>query len=544
MWGLLNNPLWSCRKCGFAGATDTLVQDALLVISQRRSLPSVDCCEETICSSPSDVHSRVVVGRHPANVVSIDECTVDHGEWKQVLDKQDASAGLLEELHARLVDEGVVVTGKIDDPVVLLEQLCASKMMRKSDAADAGMHIPSSMPVADKARFQELLQTLLERLRGQGLHLGDLPNVSDPEFSNVLVELGFQSVLDRTKLKRVVREISTTTGDSNGLRGASSISSIEASQSWLQETTAEERTSCDVDELVSEAASDFVPTLGAFYSGERVDFLCRDGTWEPAEVTVEAFKANQEEVTYRVKLLHRNEDYRSVGMCSLRSPLGPGEPCEALCERSGRWLPAVVCTPKSSRRSGYTVRLLEKGVDGQAIQELSPGAVRRRFPPGAAVDVYCGTMFGWQSATIVSGLAQLARGTRSSTSPSSQRGCTASRISSSEAMESDSPTLVWVSLDGQEGEECLQQVPAGLIRLHPDAPDSTVVDMRAVDEVAWAVAGTPRPACGRNNGGRQQCNLRLRGAREGAAHGRRRGLPWRLVLSSSKGAGASAGHSS
>jgi len=227
-------------------------------------------------------------------------------------------------------------------------------------------------------------------------------------------------------------------------------------------------------------------------------------------------------------------------MSSLRSPLVSGEPCEALCEGSGRWLPAVACTPKSSYR--YTVRLLEKGADGQMIQELSPAAVRRRFPPGAAVDVYSGTAFGWQSAAVVSGLAQLARGSRSATSPFSQRGSTASRSGISDTTEPDSRTMVWVSLDGQEGEECLQQVPAGLIRLHPEAPNSTGVDMRAVDGVAWVVFATPRPACGRNNGGRQPRNLRLRGTREGATHSRLRRLPWRLVCTS-RGATASAGNS-
>jgi len=530
MWGMLTLPLRSCRKCGISPATDTLVQDALLVISQR-SLATVDCCEGTICSTSADVPSCAGAVRHPAHAVAIDKCSGDEDEWKQGLEKPDASASLLEELHGRLVAEGVDVRGTIDDPVVLLERLCVSKM-RKGDVADVGMHITASVPASDKARFQELLQTLLERLHKQGLQLSDLPHESDPEFSTVLAELGFQSVLDRTKLRRAVRELSTT--------GTSSISTVEPGQSWLQETTVEERTTCDMDDFVSEA-SDFVPMLGAYYSGERVDFLSGDGSWEPAEVAVEAFKANQEEATYRVKLLHRDEEHRNVGMCSLRSPLIAGEPCEAWCEGSGRWLPAVVCTSKSSSRSVYAVQVLEKGADGQVVQDLSPAAVRRRFPPGAAVDVYCGTAFGWQSATIVSGLAQLARGSRSISSPSSssQRGSAGSRFGSSETTESDSRTLVWVSLDGQEGEECLQQVPAGFIRLHPETPDATTVDIRAADQVARAVAATPRPACGRNSGGRQQRNLRLRGTREGATHRLRR-LPWRLVMASSKGATASA----
>eukprot|EP00419_Tripos_fusus_P002498 CAMPEP_0172675286 /NCGR_PEP_ID=MMETSP1074-20121228/13185_1 /TAXON_ID=2916 /ORGANISM="Ceratium fusus, Strain PA161109" /LENGTH=293 /DNA_ID=CAMNT_0013492739 /DNA_START=403 /DNA_END=1284 /DNA_ORIENTATION=- len=159
------------------------------------------------------------------------------------------------------------------------------------------------------------------------------------------------------------------------------------------------------DDITSQVSSDFVPALGAYYTGEHAEFFSkRLCMWLPAEVSAEP-RASGQDVVYSATVLPQRQEHYDVGLPTLRPPLLEGEPCEVFSHDSRRWLQAVTSSNQQTTHSAisYRVSLL----DGQPCEtQVAAERVRRRFPQGSLVSVYQGPGLGWIDAMVVSGDGQ------------------------------------------------------------------------------------------------------------------------------------------
>lgn len=234
----------------------------------------------------------------------------------------------------------------------------------------------------------QLLSRLHTRLWKEGLEFRDMPDVNDCEFALLLTELGFESALERAKLRKAVRDLLALRCPSDTKRSVGTLSTMASTD----------------DDITSQVSSDFVPALGAYYTGEPVEFFSkRLRTWLPAEVTAEP-RASGQDVVYSATVLPQRQEHYDVGLPTLRPPLLEGEPCEVLSPES-RWLQAITCSSQQNTDSAisYRVTLLES----QAREtQVTAERLRRRFPQGSLVSVYQGPGLGWTDAMVVSVDAQ------------------------------------------------------------------------------------------------------------------------------------------
>jgi len=230
----------------------------------------------------------------------------------------------------------------------------------------------------------QLLSRLHTRLWKEGLEFRDMPDINDCEFALLLTELGFDSALERAKLRKAVRDLLALRCPSDTKRSVGTLSTMASID----------------DEIASQVSSDFVPALGAYYTGEPVEFFSkRLRVWLPAEVTAEP-RASGQDVVYSATVLPQRQEHYDVGLPTLRPPLLEGEPCEVFSHDS-RWLQAVTCSSQQNTDSAisYRVTLL----DGHAREtQVAAERVRRRFPQGSLVSVYQGPGLGWTDAMVVS----------------------------------------------------------------------------------------------------------------------------------------------
>jgi len=229
----------------------------------------------------------------------------------------------------------------------------------------------------------QLVSHLHMRLQQEGLEFRDLPSPDDREFLQLLAELGFESALERAKLKRAVRDLLSLGCPSDAKRSCATLSTAASTE----------------DELASEVSSEFVPALGAYYTGERVEYFSRHvRQWLPAEVVAEP-RATGQRVVYSATPLPDGREHYDVGLCALRPPLREGEPCEVL--QGQRWLEAVASSGQQGEGPGIRYRVALLGEE--PAEALVPASrLRRRFPPGSLVSAYQGPGLGWADAMVVS----------------------------------------------------------------------------------------------------------------------------------------------
>lgn len=240
-------------------------------------------------------------------------------------------------------------------------------------------------PVREQFSAIQLLSRLHTRLWQEGLEFRDMPDAADHEFGLLLTELGFESPLERAKLRKAVRDFIALRCPSDTKRSVGTLSTMASTD----------------DDVASQVSSDFVPALGAYYTGEKAEYFSkRLCSWMPAEVMTEP-RATGNEVVYSATVLPHRQEHYDVGLAALRLPLRAGEPCEVLSQ-DFRWIPAVTSSGQQITQSAisYRVSLLEGRMD--EIQ-IPASQVRRRFPQGSLVSVYQGPGLGWTNAMVVSG---------------------------------------------------------------------------------------------------------------------------------------------
>lgn len=240
-------------------------------------------------------------------------------------------------------------------------------------------------PVREQFSAIQLLSRLRTRLWQEGLDVCDMPDATDRDFGLLLTELGFESALERAKLRKAVRDFMALRCPSDTKRSVGTLSTMA---------------STDYD-IASQVSSDFVPALGAYYTGEKAEYFSKHlCSWMPAEVMTES-RATGHEVVYSATVLPHRQEHYDVGLAALRLPLRAGEPCEVLSQ-DFRWIPAVASSGQQITQSAisYRVSLLEGQMD--EIQ-IPASQVRRRFPPGSLVSVYQRPGLGWTNAMVVSG---------------------------------------------------------------------------------------------------------------------------------------------
>mmetsp|Transcript_116543 Transcript_116543/g.324804 ORF Transcript_116543/g.324804 Transcript_116543/m.324804 type:complete len:427 (-) Transcript_116543:274-1554(-) len=243
-------------------------------------------------------------------------------------------------------------------------------------------------PVGEQLNPVKLLSRLHVRLMQEGLEFHDLPDVGDRDFLLLLAELGFESALERAKLRKAVRDLLALRCPSDTKRSITTLSTLSPID----------------DEAASQLSSEFVPFPGAYYTGEQVEYYSkRLRLWSPAEVTAEARSTGQD-VVYSATVLPQNQEFYDVGLAALRPPFKEGEPCEVFVPGS-QWLQAVTssCQQGKGTEIFYRVMLLEG--QGGAV-EVPASRLRRRFPPGSLVTVYRGPGLGWNDAMVVSAPAE------------------------------------------------------------------------------------------------------------------------------------------
>mmetsp|Transcript_816 Transcript_816/g.1791 ORF Transcript_816/g.1791 Transcript_816/m.1791 type:complete len:448 (+) Transcript_816:119-1462(+) len=256
-----------------------------------------------------------------------------------------------------------------------------------------------------------LLEQLDTRLREEGLALHDLPEASDQELLALFAELGFESMLERTKLLKGIKEL-----------GKMSAPRIDHPGVPMQLAP-----SVPVH-FQSESSSDFVPSPGPYFSGEVVEYYSRSlGTWLPSQIFVESRGPGQDPLLFAHILVDGSQRH-DVCLELLRLPLKEGEPCEVFSPRLWRWLEAVVVRSPHAHPGlagqklggAYCVSLLED-CGGEAYVPAS--RLRRRFPEGSPVSVYRGLPTGWIDAVVTSSLGRsdLQPGSTSCADPPSPR---------------------------------------------------------------------------------------------------------------------------
>mmetsp|Transcript_56584 Transcript_56584/g.104736 ORF Transcript_56584/g.104736 Transcript_56584/m.104736 type:complete len:452 (-) Transcript_56584:95-1450(-) len=338
-------------------------------------------------------------------------------------------------------------------------QTCSCSNSQDADAGILIVNRASDVVKVDWTRARDertaLLEQLEARLQDEGLGLQDLPDVSDQELLALFAELGFESMLERTKLLKAIKELSKQ--------------SYPSYQSMPKPDGAPMQFASSVPvHFESESSSDFVPSPGPYLSGEFVEYYSRSlSTWLPAQIFVESHGPGREPSLFATMLLDGSQRH-DICLELLRTPLRAGEPCEVFSPRMWRWLEATVLrgpdehqVMAGQRGSSYCVSLLED-CGGEAYVPAS--RLRRRFPEGTPVSIYRGLPTGWIDAVVRSSSSE-----RSKTQP----GCAAA-----------SPPSPRIS----EEVDIQQLVPA------PVLPDGSTLDFWV--EVLVSVEASPRNAGG------------------------------------------------
>lgn len=317
----------------------------------------------------------------------------------------------------------------------------------------------------------QLLWRLRTRLLQEGLELSDLPDAATQEFLLILVELGFDRALERTKLRKAVKELLVRRDTATAAATFGAISHRSARSL--------------ADDLCSEASSEFLPALGAYYTGETAEFFDRaQHCWLRAEVTAEP-RAPGKEAVYSVTVLPEGSVYQGISLSALRPPLREGEPCEVFSQE-GRWLQAVttgLCQGLGTSLH-YEVWLVEQ--DGGGVVQAPTSSIRRRFPPGSLVGVYLGAGLGWANAMVVSGQSQVGQpGSASEPWPPVSRAAT----------EDGGPEGAWfteVSICMETGEtsDPMQQVPSYLLRFRQEYLEQYAMWSPAREEATLVSGGS------------------------------------------------------
>eukprot|EP00416_Gambierdiscus_australes_P016330 CAMPEP_0171071844 /NCGR_PEP_ID=MMETSP0766_2-20121228/10535_1 /TAXON_ID=439317 /ORGANISM="Gambierdiscus australes, Strain CAWD 149" /LENGTH=480 /DNA_ID=CAMNT_0011528397 /DNA_START=48 /DNA_END=1491 /DNA_ORIENTATION=- len=250
----------------------------------------------------------------------------------------------------------------------------------------------------------QLLSRLDARLRQENLQFHDLPEVGDREFLLLLAELGFDSALERAKVRKAVRDFLALRCPADAKRSITTLSTFSAID----------------DEVASQLSSNFVPTPGAYYTGERVEYYSRRlRLWSPAEITAEARNGGQE-LVYSATVQPQNREFYDVSLAALRPPMIEGEPCEVLAR--GGWCEAVTSSGQMGSGTDISYRaVLLEGPGGEL--EVPAARLRRRFPPGSLVTVYRGPGVGWRDATVAAAPAGVLGATPEARQLSADRHC-------------------------------------------------------------------------------------------------------------------------
>lgn len=155
--------------------------------------------------------------------------------------------------------------------------------------------------------------------------------------------------------------------------------------------------------------------LPAYQHGAKVEvYSAAERRWLQGTVAVipEVSEGGPPTLYYEVTAGRRKQLHRHVALERLREPLLEGEALELLTSCPGaagpqRWLPAVMLSGSGPRCC--RVLPLGPGVEGrgaagaeqaEVLEGVRPERLRRRFPPGAAVEVYRGAACGWLAGTV------------------------------------------------------------------------------------------------------------------------------------------------
>lgn len=151
--------------------------------------------------------------------------------------------------------------------------------------------------------------------------------------------------------------------------------------------------------------------LPAYAHGAVVECYSRAlKRWLPGTVAVIVQDRPQEgapaAVAYEVSVGRPRQLLRNVELDCLRDPLQVGEAVEVLLPRAApRWSPGAVTAAHQScgplPATSFRVLAECEGADLE-MSGVQPEQVRRRFPEGAAVDVYRGPTHGWVAAVVCS----------------------------------------------------------------------------------------------------------------------------------------------
>lgn len=188
-----------------------------------------------------------------------------------------------------------------------------------------------------------------------------------------------------------------------------------------------------------------------------------------------------------------------VPLDTIRRPLEAWESLEVFSQRNGgEWLPARVEGHQvaSATKLGYRVRLIaEDGALGAVLERAPSARLRRRFAGGAKVEVYRGSVRGWEEARVSAGagsdswkvpppLSRVSPGASKSFGEAPEDAAEIDRRGSPRGSprsqaELDAATAAWteVPITGSGGEE--EIVPSYLLRTpgHGDGAERRVIEV-------------------------------------------------------------------
>jgi hypothetical protein len=107
-------------------------------------------------------------------------------------------------------------------------------------------------------------------------------------------------------------------------------------------------------------------------------------------------------LSYQVTLPRTGQTREDVMIDCFRSPFLRAEPVDIFSRRDGGvWIPGFICGEPApgAVTLGYSISLED---DGEILNNILPGRLRRRFPPGCPVKVYRGPEVGWVQAVVPS----------------------------------------------------------------------------------------------------------------------------------------------